>query len=68
MHMNQKRLMLVQLILKLVHLKTLLSCSGPSVWSSGEVPEAPHRFHQSAAVRAGEPVQTQQIPVQTQTL
>lgn len=42
--------------------------SGPSVWSVGEVPEAPHGLHQPAAPGAGEPVQTQQVPVQTQTL
>lgn len=44
------------------------SFSGPSSWSVGEVPEAPHGLHQSAAAGAGEPVQTQQVPVQTQTL
>lgn len=42
--------------------------SGPSVRAFGEVPEAPHRFYQPAAAGAGEPVQAQQVPVQTQTL
>lgn len=45
-----------------------VSSSGPSVRSVGEVQEAPDRLHQSAAPGAGEPVQTQQVPVQTQTL
>lgn len=33
-----------------------LYSSRPSVWSAGEVSEAPYRFHQSATAGAGEPV------------
>lgn len=42
--------------------------SRPAVWLDGEVPSAPHSLHQPAAPGAGEPVQAQQVPVQTQAL
>ncbi len=39
-----------------------------SVWFNRKVPETTHSFHQPATVRAGKSVQTQQVPITTQTL
>lgn len=41
---------------------------GTSIWSDWKVPETTHSFHQPATARAGKPVQTQQVPITTQTL
>lgn len=38
------------------------------VWFDGKMSQAAHGFHQSTATGAGEPVQTQQVPLTTQTL
>lgn len=50
-------------VLTLTHC-LLYSC--PTVRLDGEVPSAPHSIHQPTAPGAGEPVQAQQVSVQTQ--